>query len=114
MAEPPCVDPLPGKFFRFGGEREDDDVVAIVGEDASGMAVPLAHNLDAIEDAFAKTLEPVELLIPYGEGATLNELHEIAGQVDREDREDGVLVKARVPRSLTHRFSAWSVNGRAA
>ena len=35
-------------------------------------------------------------------------------QVDREDREDGVLVKARVPRSLTHRFSAWSVNGRAA
>src|SRR6188472_656927 len=70
--------------------------------------------LDAIDDAFAKTLEPVELLIPYGEGATLNELHEIAGQVDREDREDGVLVKARVPRSLTHRFSAWSVNGKAA
>jgi GTP-binding protein HflX len=89
------------------GRRGAVGVSAITGEGVEAL-------LDAIEDAFAKTLEPVELLIPYGEGATLNELHEIAGQVDREDREDGVLVKARVPRSLTHRFSAWSVNGRAA
>ena len=89
------------------GRRGAVGVSATTGEGVGAL-------LDAIEDAFAKTLEPVELLIPYGEGATLNELHEIAGQVDREDREDGVLVKARVPRSLTHRFSAWSVNGRAA
>ena len=45
--------------------------------------------LDAIEAAFAETLEPVELLIPYDEGAALSELHAIAGQVEREDREDG-------------------------
>ena len=89
------------------GRRGAVGVSATTGEGVEAL-------LDAIEDAFAKTLEPVELLIPYGEGATLNELHEIAGQVDREDREDGVLVKARVPRNLTHRFSAWSVNGRAA
>jgi GTP-binding protein HflX len=89
------------------GRRGAVGVSATTGEGVGAL-------LDAIEDAFAKTLEPVELLIPYGEGATLNELHEIAGQVDRKDREDGVLVKARVPRSLTHRFSAWSVNGRAA
>jgi GTP-binding protein HflX len=89
------------------GRRGAVGVSATTGEGVEAL-------LDVIEDAFAKTLEPVELLIPYGEGATLNELHEIAGQVDREDREDGVLVKARVPRSLTHRFSAWSVNGRAA
>jgi GTP-binding protein HflX len=89
------------------GRRGAVGVSATTGEGVGAL-------LDAIEDAFAKTLERVELLIPYGEGATLNELHEIAGQVDREDREDGVLVKARVPRSLTHRFSAWSVNGRAA
>jgi GTP-binding protein HflX len=89
------------------GRRGAVGVSATTGEGVEAL-------LDVIEDAFAKTLERVELLIPYGEGATLNELHEIAGQVDREDREDGVLVKARVPRSLTHRFSAWSVNGRAA
>jgi GTP-binding protein HflX len=89
------------------GRRGAVGVSATTGEGVEAL-------LDAIENAFAKTLERVELLIPYGEGATLNELHEIAGQVDREDREDGVLVKARVPRSLTHRFSAWSVNGRAA
>jgi GTPase len=89
------------------GRRGAVGVSATTGEGVEAL-------LEAIEDAFAETLEPVELLIPYGEGAALNELHEIAGQVDREDREDGVLVKARVPRSLTHRFSAWSVNGRAA
>jgi GTP-binding protein HflX len=89
------------------GRRGAVGVSATTGEGVEAL-------LDAIENAFAKTLERVELLIPYGEGATLNELHEIAGQVDRKDREDGVLVKARVPRSLTHRFSAWSVNGRAA
>ena len=89
------------------GRRGAVGVSATTGEGVEAL-------VDAIEEAFAETLEPVELLIPYGEGATLNELHEIAGQVDREDREDGVLVKARVPRSLTHRFSAWSVNGKAA
>ena len=39
----------------------------------------------------------VELLIPYSEGARLSELHELAGELEREDRGDGVLVRARVP-----------------
>jgi GTP-binding protein HflX len=89
------------------GQREAVGVSAAQGKGIDEL-------LDAVEDAFARTLEPVELLIPYGDGATLNELHEIAGQVDREDREDGVLVRARVPRSLSHRFSAYAVDGRSA
>ena len=52
---------------------------------------------DAIETAFADTLRPLELLIPYREGGRLHELHELAGEIEREDREDGVLVRARVP-----------------
>jgi GTP-binding protein HflX len=67
--------------------------------------------LDAIEAAFAATLEPVELLIPYDDGAALSDLHAIAGQVERDDREDGVLVRARVPRSHSHRFATYSVGG---
>jgi GTP-binding protein HflX len=74
----------------------------------------IGELLDATADAFARTLEPVELLIPYGEGATLNELHEIAGRLDREDRADGVHVRARVPSRLAHRFRAFAVNGRSA
>jgi len=89
------------------GSREAVGISAATGEGIEDL-------LDAIEAAFARTLEPVELLIPYSEGAALNELHEIAGRLERTDRDDGVLVKARVPSSLAHRFSAWSVNGRSA
>ncbi|MFN8112519.1 MAG: GTPase HflX [Solirubrobacterales bacterium] len=89
------------------GQRDVTGVSAATGEGVDEL-------LDAIEAAFARTLEPVELLIPYEEGALLNELHEVAGQVERQDREDGVLVRARVPRKLAHRFSAYSVGGRSA
>ncbi len=57
-----------------------------------------------IEAAFAETLEEVELLFPYSQGGRLHELHEVAGDLERADREDGVLVTARVPRAELHRF----------
>jgi GTPase len=57
-----------------------------------------------IEAAFSDTLAEVELLVPYSEGARLHELHEIAGDLERSEREDGVLVRARVPRGELHRF----------
>jgi GTP-binding protein HflX len=60
---------------------------------------------EAIERAFADTLRPIELLIPYREGGRLHELHELAGEIEREDREDGVLVRARVPAAEAHRFA---------
>ncbi|HKG35078.1 MAG TPA: GTPase HflX [Solirubrobacterales bacterium] len=66
---------------------------------------------EAIERAFAETLREVELLVPYSEGARLSELHELAGDLEREEREDGVLVHARVPAAELHRFAEFSVNG---
>lgn len=66
---------------------------------------------DAIETSFAETLRAVDLLVPHAEGGVLSELHEIAGEVAREDRPDGVLVHAQVPAALAHRFSEYSVNG---
>ncbi len=59
---------------------------------------------ERIEAAFAETLEEVELLFPYSQGGRLHELHEVAGDLERTDREDGVLVTARVPRAELHRF----------
>ena len=55
--------------------------------------------------AFAETLTEVELLIPYSEGGRLHELHEVAGDLERTDREDGVLVTAKVPAAELHRFA---------
>ncbi len=57
-----------------------------------------------VEEAFEDTLAEVELLVPYSEGARLHELHEIAGELERTEREDGVLVHARVPCAELHRF----------
>ena len=59
---------------------------------------------EAIEVAFADTLAEVELLVPYTEGGRLNELHEVAGDLERTERADGVLVHARVPVAELHRF----------
>jgi GTPase len=66
---------------------------------------------DRIEGAFEETLREVELLVPYSEGARLHELHELAGELERTDRSDGVLVRARVPAAELHRFKDLSVNG---
>jgi GTPase len=66
---------------------------------------------DRIEGAFEETLRPVELLFPYSEGGALAELHEVAGDLEREDRAEGVVVRARIPAALVHRFSDFAGNG---
>ncbi|HEY5054355.1 MAG TPA: GTPase HflX [Solirubrobacterales bacterium] len=63
----------------------------------------------AIETAFADTLAEVELLVPYAQGGRLHELHEVAGDLDRTEREDGVLVRAKVPVAELHRFDDLAV-----
>jgi GTP-binding protein HflX len=66
---------------------------------------------DRIEGAFEETLRPVELLLPYSEGGVLAELHELAGDLEREDRAEGVVVRARIPAALAHRFAGFARNG---
>ncbi len=66
---------------------------------------------DRIEAAFDETLRPMELLLPYSEGAALAELHKVAGDLEREDRAEGVVVRARVPAAHVHRFADFARNG---
>jgi len=66
---------------------------------------------EAIEARFLKTLRPLELLVPYRAGGTLSELHELAGQLAREDTADGVRIRARVPAAAAPRFERFSENG---
>jgi GTPase len=64
---------------------------------------------ERIEAAFEETLTEVDLLVPYSQGGRLHELHEVAGDLERTEREDGVLVHAKVPASEMHRFDDLAV-----
>ncbi len=67
---------------------------------------------ERIEEEFARTFEEVELLIPYDAGARLAELHEIAGDLERDDTPDGVRVIARLSPSVAARYSAYALGRR--
>jgi GTPase len=88
----------------------------LVGEaEALGVSAETGEGLDELRDrvaaAFEETLRDVELLVPYSQGARLSELHALAGDLERDDRPDGVLVRARVPAAEVHRFADFAVNG---
>jgi GTPase len=63
-----------------------------------------------IEEEFARTLQDVELLIPYDAGARLAELHALAGDLEREDTPEGVRVLARLPAPVAARYQAFALS----
>ncbi len=81
--------------------------------DATLVSAVTGEGLDAlserIEGALAYTLRPLELLVPYSDGGSLAELHELAGEVTREDTAEGVRVRALVPARLAERFERFAV-----
>jgi GTP-binding protein HflX len=81
--------------------------VQVSGETGEG----LGELREAIESRFLSSLEPVDLLVPYEEGGRLSELHELAGDLDREDTPEGVRVRARVPAAAAPRFERFAANG---
>ena len=85
---------------RHESELDHPEAVPISAQGEEGLDELRAR----IEVAFEETLTEVELLIPYSEGGRLHELHEVAGDLERTDREDGVLVHAKVPSAEMHRF----------
>jgi GTP-binding protein HflX len=90
--------------FRFPG------AVQVSGETGEG----LDDLREAIEARFLATLRPMELLLPYEEGGTLSELHDVAGELERTDTAEGVRVRARVPAASASRFERFSMNGGSA
>ena len=77
-------------------------VSAVTGEGLDGL-------IERIEVEFARTLRAVELLIPFGDGARLAELHELAGDLVREDTPDGVRVTARLRPAVAARYSDYAL-----
>jgi GTP-binding protein HflX len=90
-------------------EIRDPGAIAISALSGDG----LEELRDRIESAFEETLRPLELLLPYSAGGKLAELHEVAGDLEREDRPEGVLVRVSVPAALAHRFTDFALNGAA-
>jgi GTPase len=64
---------------------------------------------ERVERELAHTLRPLDLLVPYADGGSLAELHEVAGEVSREDTAEGVRVHALVPARLAERFARFAV-----
>ncbi|MDQ2699891.1 MAG: GTPase HflX [Actinomycetota bacterium] len=91
--------------------------VRIAHPDAVAVSAVTGEGLDdlkrAIELTFESTMVPVELLVPYSEGARLHDIHEVAGKVEREDGPEGVLVKTRLPMGELHRFADLEVSSTA-
>src|SRR6185503_6441114 len=79
-------------------------VSAITGEG-------LEELQERIADEFERRMRDVELLVPFSEGGTLSELHDVAGDLERTDTPEGVLVQARLPAVIAERFDRYAVNG---
>jgi GTPase len=81
------------------------DAVPVSGVTGEG----LADLSERLEHELAHTLRPLDLLVPYADGGSLAELHELAGDVSREDTAEGVRVHALVPARLAERFARFAV-----
>jgi GTP-binding protein HflX len=82
-------------------------VSALEGEGLDGLRA-------RIEDAFTGALMAVELLVPYEEGGVLSRLHDLAGDLQREDTAEGVHIHARVPAAVAERLRPFELDGRKA
>ena len=78
------------------------------------ISAETGEGLDAlrerIADLFADRFVEVRLLLPYEEGGRLAELYALGAPIDeREDTEEGVLVRARLPQRDVRRFAQYLV-----
>jgi GTP-binding protein HflX len=65
--------------------------------------------VERIVSEFTTRLAEVELLVPYQDGGRLAELHELAGDLEREDTPDGVRVSVRLPAAVAARFERFAL-----
>jgi GTP-binding protein HflX len=64
-----------------------------------------------IAELFAERFEEVHLLVPHGEGRALSDLYALGAPIDeRADTDDGVFVRARLPRRELRRFARYLVS----
>jgi GTP-binding protein HflX len=97
-----AVDPLGRRRLanRFPGAPQ---ISALTGEGLPELRARIA-------DRFSERFELVRLLVPYEEGARLAELYELGTPIDeRSDTEEGVFIRARLPRRELSRFAPYLI-----
>jgi GTPase len=78
-------------------------ISALTGEGLDELRIQIAER-------FGERFERVRLLLPYEEGARLNELYALGAPIDeREDTAEGVLLVARLPRRELRRFAPYVI-----
>jgi GTPase len=97
---------LVGPDRRIELANRHPDAVLVSAQSGEG----LAELTERIEEEFARTLREVELLIPYQQGGRLAELHDLAGDLIREDTPDGVRVTARLPAAVAERYAPFALS----
>jgi GTP-binding protein HflX len=81
--------------------------VQVSAQSGEGLDVLRAR----IAELFAHRFALVELLVPYSEGRMLAELYALGPPIEsRTDREDGVLIRARLPERDVRRFARFVVS----
>jgi GTP-binding protein HflX len=81
--------------------------------DALLVSAETGEGLDAlrerIDETFLRRRVSVDLLLPYSQGARLAELHQLAGELEREDTPEGVRVRALLAPTDAARFARFAV-----
>jgi GTP-binding protein HflX len=96
------VDPL-GRRRLANRYPDAVQISAATGEGLAGLRARVAERL-------ADRFEPVRLLVPYADGRVLTELYDLGAPIEeREDRDDGVHVLARLPRTELGRFAPYLI-----
>lgn len=70
-----------------------------------GSGLPLLRQ--RVRDLFNERLVSVELFFPYGNGRAIGEIYQTGVDVQLESLEDGVVVRARLPRDDVGRFARY-------
>jgi GTPase len=100
------VDPLGRRRLanRFPGALQ---ISALTGEGLPELRARLAER-------FGERFELVRLLVPYADGGKLAELYSLGTPIDeREDTDEGVFIRARLPRRELPRFAPYLIAGLA-
>jgi GTPase len=96
------IDPLGRRRLanRFPGALQ---VSAATGEGLDALR-------ERVHERFSDRYEEVRLLLPYEDGSRLAELYALGAPIEeREDGEEGVLVRARLPQREVRRFAEYLV-----
>jgi GTP-binding protein HflX len=87
-------------------ENRYPEALQVSALDGEGLDELRAH----IAEFFAERFELVRLLVPYADGARLNELYALGTPIEeREDTAEGVMVLAHLPRRELPRFIPYVV-----